>query len=104
MPSQAQTLQLSEAQAAQRAAVELGAEKDPVAQIHAKLAQDALDKANLNIKDEKFKRAEYQIKRAKADAELAVALARENKSRLALERATTEAKEQASTNTSQGAK
>lgn len=70
------TDQLVSAQAAIRAADEVGAEKVPQAQLHAKLAKEQLDHANKLIEDGDNAEAERVLLRAKADAELAVALSR----------------------------
>ena len=60
-----------------RAASEVGAEKDPQAALHLKLAQEQLDQAKQLMNDGDNKRADFVLSRAEADAELAVAQARE---------------------------
>jgi Domain of unknown function (DUF4398) len=64
--------------AAARSAREVGAETSPQASLHLKLADEAIAKAKSLIKDGDNKRAEYTLIRAKADAELALSLAKES--------------------------
>ena len=73
------TERLASAQASLRAANEVGAKDVPQAQLHAQLAQEQVDQANKLIKEGDNERAEMVLRRAQADAELAVALAREAK-------------------------
>jgi hypothetical protein len=75
------TDKLVSAQAAMRAAKEVGAEQYPQAQLHAQLAQEELDRAQKLIADGDNERAERMLWRATADAELAVAVAREGTSK-----------------------
>jgi hypothetical protein len=74
------TERLVTAQAAVRAAKEVGAKDVPQAQLHAQLAEEQVTKAQKMIEDGDNERAEMVLRRATADAELAVALARENES------------------------
>ena len=60
-----------------RAAEELGAPKVPQAALHLQLAKEEIAHAEKLIKDGEPKRAEGILLRAQADAELAVAEARE---------------------------
>jgi hypothetical protein len=60
-----------------RAAEELGAPKVPQASLHLQLAKEENEHAQKFIKDGDTKHAEGQLMRAQADAELALALARE---------------------------
>jgi hypothetical protein len=60
-----------------RAAEEVGAPRVPQASLHLQLAKEENGQAQQLIKDGDTKRAEGQLMRAQADAELAVALARE---------------------------
>ena len=60
-----------------RAAEELGAPKVPQAALHLQLAKEENEHAQKFIKDGDPKHAEGQLMRAQADAELALALARE---------------------------
>jgi hypothetical protein len=68
------TQQLADVQSATRAAEELGATREPQAQLHLKLAEEQMAKAKLAMDKEDNPRAESILARAKADAELAVAL------------------------------
>jgi len=74
------TERLATAQAAVRAAKEVGAKEVPQAQLHAQLAEEQVTQAQKMIEDGDNERAEMVLRRATADAELAVALARENES------------------------
>src|SRR3954447_19823990 len=60
-----------------RAAEELGAPRVPQAALHLQLAKEENEHAQKFIKDGDPKQAEGQLMRAQADAELALALARE---------------------------
>src|SRR3954470_783678 len=60
-----------------RAAEELGAPRVPQAALHLQLAKEENEHAQKFIKDGDAKHAEGQLMRAQADAELALALARE---------------------------
>jgi hypothetical protein len=68
-------------EAAIRGAREIGAEQVPQASLHLKLAEEQLAKGKSQIKDGDNKQAGYTLLRAQADAELALALAKENKTR-----------------------
>lgn len=68
---------LAKSEAALRSAQELGAEKNPQAALHLRLAQEQLAQGKALIKDGDNKRAEYVLGRAEADAEVAMNLARE---------------------------
>lgn len=70
------TARLASTEAAIRGATEVGAQSDPKAALHLKLAQEGHDKAAALVKEEKNKEAEGLLMRAEADAELALALAR----------------------------
>lgn len=68
-------------QASVRAAQEVGAQNNPQAALHLKLAQEQVAQAQQLMQDGENKRAEYVLLRAEADAELAVALARQASAR-----------------------
>jgi hypothetical protein len=68
-------------QASVRAAQEAGAEKNPEAALHLKLAQEQLDQAKKLMDDGDNKRAEMVLGRAEVDAELAVAEAHQGQTR-----------------------
>ena len=74
------TQRMADAQAAQRSAKELGADKIPEAQLHLRLAEEEIAKADASIKESDNRRADFILVRAKADAELALAIAKEKKS------------------------
>lgn len=74
------TERLASAQAAVRAAKEVGANSVPQAQLHTQLAEEQVAHANKLIEEGENERAEMILRRATADAELAVALAREAES------------------------
>ena len=61
-----------------RAAEEVNADKNPQAALHLKLAKEQIDQAKQLMTDGDNKRAEFVLLRADSDAELAVALARED--------------------------
>jgi len=75
--SPAPTEQMASAQAAVRASKELGAANVPQAQLHQQLAVEQIDRARKLMEDGENTLAKYMLQRAKADAELSVALARE---------------------------
>ncbi len=77
----APTQPLADVEAADRSAQELGANNVPAAQLHLKLAQDQTTNARKLMKDGENKRAEAMLLRAKADAELALSLAKEQKAK-----------------------
>ncbi len=72
---------MADAQAAFRAAKEAGAEKDPQAMLHLKLAEEQFAKAKNMLEQEENRRADFLLIRSKADAELALAIAQEQESR-----------------------
>jgi hypothetical protein len=69
---------LVNAEAAIRGAMEVDAGKVPRAGLHLKLAQEQVDKAKRYMQDDQNERAALALRRAQADAELAIALKREN--------------------------
>lgn len=75
------TQRMADAQAAHRSAQELGADKNPDAALHLKLAEEQIGKANAAMKDDDNRRADFLLLRAKSDAELALAIAREQKAK-----------------------
>ena len=68
---------LADAEAASRSAQEVGANSQPAARLHAKLADEQITKAKALIANGDNDEATYVLLRARADAELALALARE---------------------------
>jgi hypothetical protein len=71
------TERLVGAQAALRAAEEVGAKRFPQAEYHVQLAREQLEHARKLIADGNNERAELILRRATSDAEVAVAVARE---------------------------
>ncbi|MBX3231712.1 MAG: DUF4398 domain-containing protein [Labilithrix sp.] len=71
------TERLASTEAAIRSARELGAQNDPQASLHVKLADEQVAQAKNLIKDDENKRADLVLQRASADAELAVMITRE---------------------------
>lgn len=61
-----------------RTAKQVGAAEDPEAAVHLSLAQNQLREAKALIDDGENERAEWVLRRATMDAELAIAVAREN--------------------------
>ncbi|HKQ70702.1 MAG TPA: DUF4398 domain-containing protein [Polyangiaceae bacterium] len=72
---------LSSAEATIRGAQEVGAGSVPAAALSVKLAQEEVQKAKQLIQDGDNKRAESILMRAQADAELALAQAREQQAK-----------------------
>lgn len=72
------TQRMADVQAAERTAIELGAHNNPRAQLHLKLAGEHLARAKEAVEDDDELRADGLLARAKADAELAIALTRED--------------------------
>ena len=78
---------LASAEAASRSARELGADREPKAQLHLKLAAEQIDSAKKVMADGDNKRADLILQRASSDAELAVMLEKENDARSEAEKA-----------------
>lgn len=74
----APTERLTTAEAAIRGAREIDAQNVPRGALHLKLAQDQVEQAKQYIADDRNQRADLALRRALADAELAIALAREH--------------------------
>jgi hypothetical protein len=81
------TDRLIASEAAARSAREVGASNAPQAALHLKLAQEEIAQAKGLMNDGNNKRADYVLIRAKADAELALALAKEATAQLAAKKA-----------------
>jgi len=73
----APTQHMSDAEAASRSAREVGADSQPAAKLQVKLADEQIAEAKTLIANGDNDRASYVLLRARADAELALALARE---------------------------
>jgi Domain of unknown function (DUF4398) len=70
---------LTAAQASSKGADVGGANEDPKAQLHLKLANEQIEKAKKLIADDENEEAARVIERAQADADLALALAQQAK-------------------------
>jgi hypothetical protein len=97
------TQRLADAQSAERSARELGATNQPAAALSLKLAQDQIATAQKVMTEGDNKRADSLLIRAKADAELAVAQAKEKSVDAAGQQAVDDAAAQKATNAGQGA-
>lgn len=71
------TERMTTAEAAIRGAEEVGATNVPQAALYMKLAQEQTEKAKRLMQDGYNERAELELKRAQADAELAISIAKE---------------------------
>jgi hypothetical protein len=71
------TQRLADAESAMRSAREVGAESLPAARLEVKLADEQIAQAKALMATGDNKRADFILMRARADAELALALARE---------------------------
>ena len=75
------TLQQTKTQSAIRGAEVAGAEDTPKAKLHLKMAKDHLANAEQLISEEEYDDAALVLRRAEADAELAIALSKESDAR-----------------------
>ena len=90
---------LADAEAAARSAREVGAESQPAARLQVTLAEEQIADAKASIEKDDNERATYQITRARADAELALALAHEQNALNAKQKAIEESKATLDANT-----
>jgi hypothetical protein len=97
------TQRMADAQAAERSAREVGATNEPGARLSLKLAQDQIADAQKAMTAGDNERAGSLLIRAKADAELAIAQAREKGARIAGQKAVADSAAQKATNVGQGA-
>jgi hypothetical protein len=95
---------LADTQSAERSATELGAANQPKARLYLQLAHEQLVAANAAIRDGDNERADGLLARAKSDAELAIALTREQGALGEAQKASTESNNQRITNENQGAR
>ncbi len=93
---------LADAQSAERSASELGAASNPRAQLFLQLAHEEITKAGVAMKDGDNERADSLLLRARADAELAIAMTREQGARTEAQKAMDQANAQQTTNVNQG--
>ena len=99
----APTQRMADAESAERSARELGAYDEPQAQLSLKLAQDQIAQAKVAMNDGDNRRADSLLVRAKADAELAIAQARERGDKVEGQEAVDDSAAQKATNVGQGA-
>ena len=92
---------LANAQSATRSAAEIGADTQPKAQLHLSLARDQIAQANAAIKDGDNERASSLLVRARADAELAIAMTRNQGAKVQSQTATDQSNAQRTTNVNQ---
>lgn len=97
------TERLADAQAAERSAREVGANKVPEAQLSLKLSQEQIALAQEAMEEKDNERADALLIRAKVDAEVAIALAREEGAKSDHQEAVDDSAAQAATNEGQGA-
>lgn len=97
------TQRMADAESAQRSAREVGANNEPSAQLSLKLADEQIAQAHKAMEDGDNARADSLLIRAKVDAELAIAKAREKNARVAGKEAVTDSATQKATNVGQGA-
>ena len=79
------TQRMADAESAERSAREMGAAEQPGAKLHLKLAQDQIAAAKSSVAEGNNEKADTLLVRAKADAELALALAREMTAKVELQ-------------------
>jgi hypothetical protein len=72
-------------------------------QLHLQLAQEQIGKADVAIKDGENERADSLLRRAKSDAELAIALTRDQSAKTEATKATVQSNAQQTVNANQGA-
>jgi TolA-binding protein len=95
---------LADAQSAERSAVELGAANQPKARLHLELAREQIQAAQGAIGNGDNEGADRLLARAKSDAELAIALTREEGAKVGAQSASTQSNNQRVTNANLGAK
>jgi hypothetical protein len=98
------TQQLADTESAERSAAELGSAGQPDAQLHMQLAHEQLLKAKADIESGDNERASALLYRARSDAELAIALMREQAAKTAAQGAVDQSNTQQDTNARQGGK
>jgi hypothetical protein len=97
------TQDLAQAQAAERGAVELGAAKLPRAQLHLELAREQMTQATAAMKQGNNADADALLLRATSDAELAIALTRDQTAKTGAQTAVEQINAQTTVNANQGA-
>jgi hypothetical protein len=97
------TQRMADAQSAERSARELGANSVPAARLSLTLAEEQISQGKRAMDDGDNERAEGLLRRAKADAELAIAQAREMGAKAGGQAAVEDSATQKTTNAVQGA-
>ena len=97
------TQRMADAESAERSAREVGANNEPAAQLSLKLAQEQISQAKVAMAKDDNERADSLLVRAKADAELAIAQAREMGAKAGGQAAVEDSATQKTTNAVQGA-
>lgn len=97
------TQRMADAESAERSAREVGANNEPAAQLSLRLAQEQITQAKTAMAANDNRKADSLLVRAKADAELAIAQAREKSAHLAKQEAVSDSASQKATNANQGA-
>ncbi|MGH7282878.1 MAG: DUF4398 domain-containing protein, partial [Polyangiaceae bacterium] len=80
---------MADAEGAARSAQDVGANSNPQAQLHLKMATEEINQAKQLIADNDNEKADSVLIRAKADGELALAEARETQAQMAARQALT---------------
>ena len=96
------TQQLADTESAERSAAELGAANQPKAQLHLQLAHEQWAQAKAALQKGDNERANALLLRARSDAELALALTREQAAKTGAQGATEQSNTQRDTNARQG--
>jgi hypothetical protein len=99
----APTQRMADAESAERSAREVGADSQPVARLEVKLADEQIAQAKALIASGENRRADFVLMRARADAELALGLAREQNANVDTQKAIVQSHDTAIVN-SQGAR
>jgi hypothetical protein len=86
------TQRMADAESAERSAREVGADSQPDAKLEVKLADEQIARAKALIAAGENQRADFVLMRARADAELALGLAREQNANAETQKALEQAK------------
>jgi hypothetical protein len=86
------TQRMADAESAERSAREVGAEGNPAARLEVKLANEQIAQAKVLLAGGDNVRADFVLMRARADAELALSLAREQSANVEVQKAVEQSK------------
>lgn len=81
------TQRMADAESAERSAKEVGADSNPAAKLEVKLADEQIAQAKVLLANGDNERADFVLMRARADAELGLALAREQNANVEVQKA-----------------